>query len=458
MSLEVFVGNCAKFVLYTTNLIGLVTPQFYHPLRRITVNVVNASNRRPQKSTTIPTITIIGSSNNSELLPDALTAAPAPPNNRQLLCQGFICWCNFIIRSVAGRYLHAKIFICLIVYPLALCFVKSVSSRSSPSPNSSYFNLFVFITLYFHYILMFLVITVVVLRNRSGFTAVLLDLYSLIQASCDSIEKRESVDWTCREKGSELSTNISSRTWIRSRSIELGFKCGILGPVFVALCWLSINLPILTLDNWITMLLPSLILILPMVTLLLLTAVFCSLSVIMESLFLTLNDRLRMQCLRRIHRHVQSNPPECGLHQQRSSKLWQLSICDNMDDIIQYYTRTLQLLKQLNGLLDVAVLLIVLNCFFNIAVQAFSIYMTVSTTKGTADTNTMQNDTSSSAASGFEWDGIGEIDARRTSKDSSQKVPDFYILAVNSVYILINYCELYAVIRASTRPRAAVSI
>lgn len=153
-------------------------------------------------------------------------------------------------------------------------------------------------------------------------------------------------------------------------------------------------------------------------------------------------------------------------------------------------------MKKLNNFHAQPVLLIVLNCFFNIAVQSFSIYMTFAassqvTGTGTVKTTMATNNNSNSgngsisvsgngderwsngstAGRGIEWNGIigsGQellasssftMDAWGASKESPQTtVAHLYIVAVNSVFILINYCELWTTIRASTIHRAAVSM
>lgn len=482
MSLEVFLQNCAGVVLYTANLIGLVTPQFQHYHK-----IFNATRNPPTRATSddddvnaLNRSLRVGNYYHHNTTRDPALDATLT-SNRYWLCNTptkILLLCS-----------------CLIAYPVAVLFVKSTSDVvvASPASRTSYFNLFVFITLYFHYALMFVVCTMVALRNRLAFTHALIELYSLIHSiashqrnninhmDATGLPERGSPEggWKCHPI-----TMTATRSWMRARSIDLGLKCGLLGLVFICLCWLSINLPILTEDNWITILGPSLILILPTAMLLLLSTTFYALALALECVLLTMNDWLRVQCMQ-----VRQSAQEVG-QRRTNNKLWQLSICDNVDMIIQYYSRTLQLLKKLNNFQAQPVLLIVLNCFFNIAVQSFSIYMTFAavakTTTHTVAPNMNNNNngsirmqdegiihistsTDSAAGSGIKWNGqrvTGEGhseleedgDTWGGPKESAQTVAHLYIIAVNSVYILINYCELWATVRASTVHKAAVSI
>lgn len=475
MSLQVFLGNCAEFVLSTAKLIGLVTPQFHQQHHRIinsssSREVVNAFNTSRPRRHHIPihpatTTTTAGSHSNSH--------HPHPestPNNRQLLCDGVSWRCNHTARWC----FHAKTLLCLILYPLAVLFVKTYSGSSSATSSYSYFSLFVFITLYFHYALMVVALAGSVMGMQGEFTEALLELYALIQEMCNSTlwnsstqqpgdggnESGGTTPAGRHDDDDDLTSIRQRRVWMRARLIDLGLKCGLLGLIFVVLSWLNIILPVLTADNWITVLFPSLILILPVAVLLLLSSIFYATSLIMECLLLILNEWLRVHCMARM------NP----LAKRRGNKLWQLSICDNVDIITQYYSRTLQLLKQFNRFHAVPILLIVLNCFFNVAVQSFSIYMTFSdeedvatvatttTTTPTSDSIRQLNDSSSGYR---DWSPGAAVYSGITVEgdpgELPQTVPYLYIMAVNSVYILINYCELWATIRASTRHRTLVS-
>lgn len=525
MSVEVFLGNCVKFVFSIAKFIGLVSPHLHHHRHHppspdhITVNrsdvAANAPDHHQKQSSGWQLHqhpVRVGVSPH----PDAASAGM--PNNRQLLYAGVSWWRNRIPRFPTADLrrrqwcwwwcFSATSLLCLTAYPWALHFAKKCSPTTEAT-RTSYFNLFVFITLYFHYVLMAVACVLVVgqgWRNRSVFTAALEELYSLTRAICNSVnmshrwdsspssskpQKQSSLSggdgaslegvggdnkWSWNEKGQELLTG----SWIRCRSIDLGLKCGPLALIFVVLCWLSINLPILTGDNWITIFATSVVLILPTVLLRLLSVLFYTTSVTMECLLLVINAQLKHHCMRplQIHVHKQAQfdlSTGVASHQQqkrgrpwyfpghRSHTVQLLSICDNVDVVVQLYSRALNLLKQLNHFHGIPVLLVILNCFFNVAVQSFSIYMTLNAVDSPTNNNAiahsiigvLQDDNTTTI-------GSGHADAWTASKESSSQggtlVPHFYIIAVNSVYILINYCELWTTIRASTGQRTAVSI
>lgn len=485
MPVEVFLENCAKFVFYSAKFIGLVTTttaaSTYPPKKshgKSSISAIDAAavgnkwrdsaarcNHRNRNSS---------SNNNCDPFPDA-DATTTPNNNCQLSCDG--ARCNRNIRSRVASCLNCTPFflpLLLLVYPVVVFFVKSCAADNQRT--TSYFNLFVFITLYVHYVLMVVVCTMVVLRNRSAFTDALSRLNSLIQSICDSMS-------TTFADGNSPGNDYQQRKelWIRSRSIDLGLKCG-LGIILAVLCWLNINLPILSATNWITILCSSLILILPTLLLVALSATFYALAVVMESLLFVLNSWLRDTCMQLVggqqDHAAEERSPRIKAHQQEQgfgrNKLWQLSICDNVDIIIQYYSRTLQLLKQLNHFHAMPALLIILNCFFNVAVQSFSIYMALSAPDVTADGGaSLDDDGYKNITTSDSLYFIRDINSNNSSnnncsirplevagspKESPQTGVHLYIIAVNAVYILINYCELFATIRASVAHRTAVSI
>lgn len=448
MSVPVFLRDCFKFVLYTAKLIGIVTPQF-----------------RQHNITHDATTTTLKRDSNRDPLPDATTTTTTP-DNRQLLCDWWRC------NRIPRWRIYAKTLLCLLLYPLAMFFVKRCTTDNTNATNSdSYFNLFAFITVYFHYALLLVVVAAkVVVEPHESFTDILTQLQSLIQSICESLNSSPFRDLPelCCEKS--YAATEKSQPWKRRRSMDLGLECGLLGLAFVLLCWLSINLPLLNADNWITILCPSFILILPTIILLLFGNLFFGLSRILECVLATLNHWLRMHGMQRLSKG--------------GNQLRQLSVCDNVDTIAQYYSRTLRLLKQLNRFHAVPILVIILNCFFTIAVQSFAIYMTFSAAddenrqqQATINSISMQNDNNRSGGgggggggdggygfgpvgSGIEWSAIGQQQEEDggASKESPQTVPHLYIVAVNSVYILINYLELCALIRASTCHRTLVSI
>lgn len=448
-----FLENCAKFVFYSAKFIGLVAstypPKKSHRNSSISaIDVVvankwrNSAGRCNHRNRS--------SNNNKNNNPDATT----PNNNCQLSCDGTRCRrsCNRNTRS--RLHLISLLLLLLLVYPVVVLLVKSCAADNERT--TSYFNLFVFITLYVHYVLMVVVCTMVVLRNRSGFTDALSRLNSLIQSICASMATTFA---DVGSPGNGLGLH-RKEIWIRSRSIDLGLKCG-LGITLVVLCWLNINLPILSATNWITILCSSLILILPTLLLVTLSATFYALAVVMEGLLFVLNSWLRDACMQLLVKRGNAAEERGGGRMRahegfRRNKLWQLSICDNVDIIIQYYSRTLQLLKQLNHFHAMPALLIILNCFFNIAVQSFSIYMALSAPDVTATDNGelyfIQDNNTNNNNSGHPLSVVG------SPKESPQTVAHLYIIAVNAVYILINYCELLATIRASVGHRTAVSI
>lgn len=111
-----------------------------------------------------------------------------------------------------------------------------------------------------------------------------------------------------------------------------------------------------------------------------------------------------------------------GQHQWSSAsavsiKLWQLSISDDIDGIIQYYGRTLKFLQQSNKFHSLPILVVLLNCFFNIVVQLFSIYMTLSKPTTLAQPNDVEE--------------------------------SIEIVLINCVYVIINYIKVIIIIRTT---------
>lgn len=513
MLVRAFLEKCVNFVFLNAKLIGLATELPPSPNCEPHVNnsnscqcrcccsgATNGNIRRTEnidafntRWLTEPPLAAAAMGSRSSHPPRPPPVPDATPNNCQLLCG--------TNRHRLGFIYCAKILLLLFIvaYPAAIFLVKRCSPTTSGS--SSYFSLFAFITLYFHYVLM-VAICLLVLLLRSGFRETLLELRALVCSICDSLERGRSLRERGETRGATDNGNINGvwlgkqwRGWIRGRWIDWGLKCGLLGVIFVALCWLSINLPTVNADNWITILGPSLILILPTVMLAILFAIFFTTCLIMEVLLHVLNGWLRTDCTMIVQeasarvtdeRHPQPhrNPSadqhkRTGIWRSRGGGVWsslskdgrpngmtprsplctlgQLSICDNVGIIIQYYSRTLQLLKQLNRFHAMPVLLMVLNCFFNIAVQSFSIYMTLATNQDSyrppaAPSNIRGNGTYDYSSS------TGANAGQDEGADAGNGVDHLFIIAINSAYILINYCMLYSTIGAVSAHRIAVNI
>lgn len=490
ISVQVFLENCVKFVGNSAKLIGLVettgktfgvprihhqpkqphlpppTPNNHHRNTQIDNDgddsTVDANKRSRTSAVTITAATTTMGNRNRrhDPFPDLKTT----PNNCQLLCDGASCSCNRNIRRRAPKIPWLLVLV-LLVYPVAIFF----TNRSVPATTTtSFFNLFVFITLHFHYVLMVVAGILVVLRHRSAFTDTLSELNSLIGAICDAMnyagvanEKEEEDDVDRR-----LSRDEKGFTWrmrmvrmMRSRSIDLGLKCGLVGALCVALSWLNINLPILTADNWITILFLSLILILPTVMLVALSATFYAIAMIIEGLLRELNAWL-CACLCLVDARLENEN-----HRERPGNGWfssaprrdtpinQLSIYDNVDSATQFYFRTLGLLKRINHFQAISSLVVVLNCFFNIAAQSFAIYMTLSATDTHMTDNKNAMITRTINGSKLSIQNYPLDDPR----EFAPVLESGYLIVVNSVYILINYAELFITIRASVSHRNVVS-
>lgn len=303
--------------------------------------------------------------------------------------------------------------ISFVVLPLVLYPFSILAVKFSTHNVASLFSIFVIVTLYFHYIILVLALIFVVLRCRRKFSQTLAETLDNVNNISEWMDSRKH----CDSFLAQIQIDSSNSKY---RFFLLVSKCLVFETLFLILCWLNLNWSIIKLLNSIPMLLHSTVLIYPTVVLTILSNIFYATLSIIESLIKLFNEHLG-RCMAIInaspgqqhHRALKAKPVKGHVPWTSSSMLWQSAISDNIDGIIQYYARTLQLLHQLNQFYAVPILLVVLNCFFNITVQLFSVYMTLS-----------------QQADAF-------------SGGSCQ------IVLVNSVYIFINYVKLFLVIRTS---------